>query len=208
MICFRMKYHGKGKIRIISANEKWIEGQMEWAQVLGCDKDDAELILNLFIVWRHIPWNKITDKELWSTVQIRLDQLSLSWLNLDSNFCDLPNVHHNSIYLLAAIITRIWNDGCNIVTMRKYMSVLTKAASDLELISPHGFKKMVQVRVTLTRRTIRDGFLLRKLPTPIYVAHVYCLTRNQASVNDMKEFLSYKKQGTELVKDCIGTTLL
>ena len=120
---------------------------------------------------------------------------------MKNNFCDMPNVHHYSVYLLAAIVTQIWQDGLDCTVIRHFESVLIKAASDIEKSMKYGFKKVVHVRTGVTNCTVRDGYLLRKVPTPVFIINIYCLTRNGASVQEMSDFLSIQKQGTELLKE-------
>ena len=196
-----MRYYGKGKLHIAKVNQKWIEGQIEWSKSLGYESSDSELFISLLIVWRHIPWEKIQDQSLWNSMQVQLDEACIKWLKIDNNFTELPNVHHFSIYMLAALISKIWTDGVNITIMRQYKTVIIKAAKDLEKMSPHGFRKTIQIQESVTHRTVRDGYLLRKLPVPIFIANLFCLDRATASLDDMTEMMSIEKQGSELLKE-------
>ena len=196
-----MKIYSKGKISVSKCTVLWLEGQLEWPKVLGASEEDCQLVMSLFIVWRHIPWGKLQDKKLWTKTQVQLDSLAAKWLFIKNNFCDLPNVHHHTLYLLAAIITRVWQDGLDCNVLRQYKLILIKAAKDIELSMRYGFKKTVHVRSTTSHCTVRDGYLLRKVPTPIYVINVYCLTRGGATVNDMTDFLSIQEQGQQLLKE-------
>ena len=198
---FRMKIYSKGKIKVSKCTAKGFECQLEWPRALGVTEDDCQLVMSLMIVWRHIPWDKLKDQKLLRKTQVQLDNLANQWLKIDSNFCDMPNVHHYSLFLLAAIVTHIWQEGLDCSVLRHYQKILVKAAKDIELSMRYGFKKLVHVRSTTSHRTIRDGYLLRKVATPIYVVNVYCLTRGCASVNEMSDFLSIEKQGKELLKE-------
>ena len=195
-----MRYFGKSRLYIAKANDKWIEGQFEWSKILGFEEDDGELMLSFLIIWRHIPWDKLTDKTLWDTVTTQLDAICLKWLKIENSFTELPSVHHHSVYMLAALITKIWNDGFNVACLRQYKLVIIKAAKDIEMASNHGYRKHVQVQLSLGHRTIRDGLLLRKIPTKVIIVNVYCLTRADASLADMTEMVSIQKQGAELIK--------
>ena len=195
-----MRYFGKGRLCIKKVDQKWIEGHFEWSRILGYSEKDGETLLSLLVVWRHIPWEKLTDQTLWNTMQIQLDEACIKWMKIENSFTELPNVHHFSVYLLAALITKIWNDGLDMTMLRQYHHVIIKAAKDLEKASGHGFRKVIQVQASTTHRTIRDGYLLRKLPVPILIANIFCLDRKMASLDDMTEMLSIQKQGEELLK--------
>ena len=196
-----MRYFGKSKMHIAKATATWLEGHFEWSKLLGFNEDDGELVLGLLVVWRHIPWNKLKDKQLWDTTMAQLDATCLKWLQIKNSFTELPSVHHYSIYLLAAIITKIWNDGLDILSLRQYKAIITKAAKDIEMESVHGFRKTIQIQLSTGHRTIRDGHLLRKIPTRIFIVNVFCLTRAKASLADMTEMVSIQKQGDELFKE-------
>ena len=196
-----MRYFGKSQIHIAKVNEKWIEGQFEWSNGLGFEEDDGELMLSLLVVWRHVPWSKLTDKQLWDSINAQLDSICLKWLEIENNFTELPSVHHHTVYMLAALITRFWNDGFDVKCIRQYKAVIIKAAKDIEKASRHGFRKNIQVQSSTGHRTIRDGHLLRKVPTRILIVNVFCLTRASATLADMTEMLSIQKQGDELFKD-------
>ena len=198
-----MRYFGKSKLRINKVSDKWIEGYFEWSQLLGFKEDDGELVLSLLVVWRHIPWNKLQDRNLWNSIRAQLDSVCVKWLAIKNSFTELPNVHHYTIYMLAALITKIWNDGLNLTCLRQHKDVLLKAAKDLEMASVHGYRKSIQVQLTTGHRTIRDGHLLRKVPTKIFAVNVYCLTRATATLADMTEMLSIQKQGDELMKEVL-----
>ena len=197
----QMRFYSKGKIRVNQSSKRWLEGQLEWPKVLGVNENDCRIVLSLFVVWRHIPWVKLQDQKLWDRVQVQTDKLAMQWLKITNNFCDMPNVHHYSLYLLAAIITQIWHEGLDCSVLRHFQDVLIKAATDIEKSMPYGFKKVVHVRASKTHCTVRDGYLLRKVPTPIYIINVYCLTRGGATVNEMSDFLSIQKQGLALLKE-------
>ena len=198
-----MRYFGKGRLSVKKVDQKWIEGRFEWSKALGYLENDGETLLSLLVVWRHIPWDKLTDAALWDTMQVQLDDACLRWLKIDNSFTELPNVHHYSVYMLAALITKVWNDGLDIKMMRQYNQIIIKAAKDIEQASGHGFRKIIQVQISVTHRTIRDGYLLRKLPVPIFIANIFCLNRHLANLDDMTEILSIQKQGDELLKECI-----
>ena len=200
-IYFRMKIYSKGKIKVFKCTAKGIESQLEWPRALGVSEDDCEMVMSLMIVWRHIPWEKLKDQKLLRKTQVQLDNLANHWLKIDSNFCDMPNVHHHSLFLLAAIITHIWQEGLDCSVLRHYQKVLIKAAKDIELSMRYGFKKLAHVRAATSHRTIRDGYLLRKVATQVYIINIYCLSRGGANVNEMSDFLSIEKQGRELLKE-------
>ena len=138
-----MRFFGKSKLHIAKVTNTWIEGQFEWSKMLGFEEDDGELMLGLLVVWRHIPWNKLQDKQLWDTTMAQLDVTALKWIQIKNNFTELPSVHHYSIYLLAAIITKVWNDGLDILSLRQYKTIIIKAAKDIEMAFMHGFRKTV-----------------------------------------------------------------
>ena len=198
-----MRYYGKGRLHITKVDQKWIEGQFEWSESLGYQKEDGESLLGFLVIWRHIPWDKLQDSTLWNTMQVQLDDACVKWLKIENSFTELPNVHHFSIYMLAALISKIWNDGLDINMLRRYRHVIMKASKDLEMASQHGYRKIIQVQVSVTHRTIRDGYLLRKLPVPILIANIFCLDRSLANLDDMTEVISIQKQGDELLKDRI-----
>ena len=196
-----MRYYGKGRLNITKVNKKWIEGQFEWSKVLGFEEEDGEALLGFLIVWRHIPWDKLKDATLWNTMQVQLDEACQRWLKIENSFTELPNVHHFSVYMLAALVSKVWNDGLDINMLRQYRLVIIKAAKDLEKASLHGFRKIIQVQTSIAHRTIRDGYLLRKLPVPILIANIFCLDRSLANLDDMTEIMSIQKQGDELLKE-------
>ena len=196
-----MKYFGKSRLHIARVNDKWIEGQFEWPKALGYEEDDGELMISLLVIWRHIPWDKLQDHQLWNTIQVQMEAACQKWLKIETNFTSLPSVHHYSIYLPAALVTRIWNDGLNVPFLRQSKAILMKAAKDLELSALHGYRKIIQVQKSMAHCTVRDGYLLRKIPTPILVINVFCLNRSLATLDDMTELMSIQKQGDELLKD-------
>ena len=65
----------------------------------------------------------------------------------------------------------------------------------------HGYRKVVQVQMYVGHRAIRDGQILRKVPTKLFLAQIYCLNRNKATLDDMTELLSIQGQGEELVQE-------
>ena len=196
-----MRYFGKGRLHIAKVDQKWIEGQFEWSKSLEYLKEDGEMLLSFLVVWRHIPWDKLTDQFLWNSIQIRLDEACVKWIKIENSFTELPNVHHFSLYMLAALISKIWNDGLDIKMMRRYSNIIIKAAKDLEQASGYGYRKIIQVQESVTHRTVRDGYLLRKIPVPILIANIFCLNRSLATLDDMTDFVSIQKQGDEFLKD-------
>ena len=50
-------------------------------------------------------------------------------------------------------------------------------------------------------RTVRDGHLLRKVPTLLFILNFYCLHRAQVNLDDMMEIVSVQKQGEELLQE-------
>ena len=196
-----MRYFGKSRLHVAKVNEKWLEGQFEWSKVLGWEEDDGELMLSFLVVWRHIPWGKLQDQKLWNALTTQLDSACVKWLQIENSFTEIPSVHHHSIYMLAALVTKIWNDGLNLMSLRQYKTIFLKAAKDIEKASVYGYRKNIQVQLTNGHRTVRDGYLLRKIPTKLIVVNIFCLTRNLASLADMTEMLSIQKQGDELMKE-------
>ena len=202
-----MVIFGTTKIRVVKVDDKWLEAHFEWPADLNCFDDDGELLLSLLLVWKHIPWDKLTDNDLWKATQSRLDQICHLWLQIKNNFTELPNVHHHSIYMLAAMITRVWQEGLDLNLLRTYKVIFMKAAHDLEKTTVHGYRKLIQVQTYVGHRAVRDGHVLRKVPTRLFVAHIYCLNREKASLEDMTEYVSIQNQGEELLKESVFATL-
>ena len=196
-----MVQHGGGRLFIQMCDEKWLKCQLEWPSKLGYTDEDGQLVLSLFVVWRYIPWNMMKDHELWQNTKSKLDKICLKWTKLKNNFMDMPNVHHHSIYLLAAVIDQIWQEGLDVSIIRRYKHVLLQAAADIEKSTTFGYRKLIQVRKAITSKTVRDQYLLRKIPIPIIIINVFCLTRSIAKVDDVSEMIAAQKQGVEILQE-------
>ena len=138
-----------GKVKIHRLNASWMEASLIWPKWYGFQGEDESLVLNYFITWRFVQplITKIDNPAVWMHLNQNVDKIATNWLMMDTNAFVAPEVKYFSFYLIRLVLDLIWKSNYNITTVRRFGSVLAKAARDIESIYHGGFKKLVHVRL-------------------------------------------------------------
>ena len=182
-----------GKIQLEKVTTRWCEAQMLWPKTWEFQGEDEALVLNFFIVWRFIPGIKDWDALLWNQMTNNLPEIINKWLMLDTNSL-YATVGYHTITMLAIIIDKVWRSNFNATILRHYRPVLQKAARDIEMYSPGGFRKMVGTRIIQQPTQIRRQGLLRKTVEKFYAIKVVILTKFEATAEELEDFIGLTYQ--------------
>ena len=183
-----------GKLNIERNDGSWLEGTFFWPSEFGCSENDQHVIMDLFIVWKNLRFNDITNETLWSNVLANLDSINENWLKIDSNVWLQDRVKFYTNYMLCAVVNQIWSSGFDINVIRKYYGTLTKAARDLEATTKVGYKKLIFSRIATIPMSINVDGILRKKSTRYYAITAIIVDRRKAKLCDLKEFMDLKEQ--------------
>ena len=138
-----------GKVKIHRLNAAWMEASLIWPKWYGFQGEDECVILHYFIVWRFVQplTSSVDNHAVWLHIMQNVDKIATSWLMMDTNAFIAPEVKYFSHYLLRIVLDLIWKSNFNITTVRRFGTVLAKAARDIESLYTGGFKKLVHVRL-------------------------------------------------------------
>ena len=130
-----------GKLKIHRLSKAWTEASVIWAGNLKFEGEDELMVINFFIVWRHMPVI-VDDRDplIWSHISKNLDDVIKKFLMIDTNCFALKNVHYFSTCLIMIVMDRIWQSNINVTILRRFRPVLAKAAKDIEQHFRGGFR--------------------------------------------------------------------
>lgn len=185
-----------GKIKIEKMNSQQLEGIFYWPSNSQCTENDHHLIMDLFLVWRFLNDTRTSYPETAQVVQTvanNLDDVIEKWLKIP-NFCTDDRICHYTRILLQEILSKIWNSGLNIDTIRKYYQVITKSSRNIEETDGLGFMKLIYSQMSVLPTTQEIDGIIRKRPIHYYAVHIHVLSRKLATVSMIKDFLEIKSQ--------------
>ena len=130
-----------GKFKVNRLSKAWAEATIIWPGELKVEGEDEAMIINLLIIWRHMPLlGKDRCPLIWSHVSKNLDDVIKKWLLITNNAFALPNIQFFTTVMVMNVLDRIWKSNFNVTILRKYRPVLQKAAADIENHSRGGIR--------------------------------------------------------------------
>ena len=186
-----------GKVQIVLNSPEKLEGIFYWPVAMQCTENDMHSIMDLFIIWRFIgAETDLSDesKELFSTINANLDSVAEKWIKIKTNCWLQDEVSFYSKQFFKVMLTKIWKSGLDVSLIRQYYPQLFKCARDIEEFSGMGFKKLYYARIVIIPTTIEVDGILRKRPISYYAVTAIILSRKNATIALLKDFIDTKEQ--------------
>ena len=186
-----------GKVLVKTVTNALLEGTFYWPVSTRCTENDKHTAMDLFIIWRYVSTQIGANdeaNELDLLITANLDNITEKWTKIQINSLLNNETRFYTVQMLRVILTKIWTTGLDVEVIRRYYTVIFKAARDIEEITGMGFKKLHYSQIVIIPTTVNIDGILRKRPVNYYGITVQVVTRKDATIEMLQDFNAIKDQ--------------